>query len=271
MQFILLGNASVGRMIISKKNGAVLTDDQTRIAFDHYSNGHSSVIVLAHGFYNSKKAVLFQEMAENLLDVYDVVVMDYRGHGESEGRFTWSAKEPLDLTAILAFARERYARVGVIGFSMGAAVGLIVAAQANPMDSLIAVSPPSEFGKIDFHFWKMDIMENVVYNVLQEGRIGKGFKAGAFWLKKTKPIEIVAKIKIPTLFYHGAKDWLVLPWHSKQLYQKAGAFKRIEIIANGTHAEYLFRRDREGTINRFKNWFRETLSQAGKEKRAQTC
>ncbi len=257
-------------MTISKKSGVAFTDDQKRIAFDHYSNGHDAVIVLAHGFYNSKKAVLFQEMAENLLDVYDVVVMDYRGHGESEGRFTWSAKEPQDLTAILAYARERYRRVGVVGFSMGAAVSLIVAAKTDLVDSLIAVSPPSEFKKIDFHFWKMDIMENVVYNVLQEGRIGKGFKAGAFWLKKTKPIEIVAKIKVPILFYHGAKDWLVLPWHSERLYQKAAAFKRIEIIANGTHAEFLFRRDREGTINHFKNWFRETLSPDGKEKRAQT-
>src|SRR5690348_4090120 len=93
---------------------SVLTEDRVRIAFDVYAQGHQKVIVLAHGFYNSKQALLFKEMASMLSDSYDVIVLDFRGHGQSQGLFTWTAKEPMDLNAVLDFAKTKYQRIGVV-------------------------------------------------------------------------------------------------------------------------------------------------------------
>ncbi|MBP9854589.1 MAG: alpha/beta fold hydrolase [Candidatus Omnitrophica bacterium] len=240
------------------KNGHVVTKDQKKIYFDHYKNNHPKVIILAHGYFNSKKAILFKDMAKDLNDQYDVIIMDFRGHGESDGPFVWTAKEYQDLEAILEYAKKEYKDIGVIGFSLGAATSIIVAAQTDLITSLIVVSPPTDFDKIEKHFWKMKISE-ALYNVIGEGRIGKGVRMGNLWLKKTRPIDVVQDIKIPTLFIHGKKDWLILPWHSEKLYEKIQGNKKLIMVEKGTHSEYIYRSDKEGTINMFKDWFNETL------------
>ncbi|MGE0268963.1 MAG: alpha/beta hydrolase [Candidatus Omnitrophota bacterium] len=250
------GNKDDQRMISS----TVLTQDNKEIHYDLYAQGHKRVIILAHGFYNSKKAVLFKEMAEMLSDEYDVIVFDFRGHGKSKGLFTWTVKEYQDLQAILDYAHTKYEKIGVIGFSLGAASSIIAASRTDRIDSLIAVSPPSDFNKIDYQVWRMGVMENVVYNVFQEGRIGKGVKPGWPWLRKIKPIDVIDQIGIPVLFVHGKKDWLIQPWHSQRLFEKAKGTKSIELLEEGTHAEYIFRRNKEETVSIFKEWFRRSLN-----------
>ena len=143
---------------------------------------------------------------------------------------------------------------------MGAAISLITATQTKKIDSLIAVSSPSSFWRIDYQFWRMGIKENIIYNFLGEGRIGKSIRPGWLFYRKTKPSEVIDKITIPMMFIHGQKDWLIRPWHSKKLFdQSKTKIKRLELIPQGTHAEYIFRNDKEGTIKLFKEWFRETL------------
>lgn len=240
--------------------GNVLTADGIKIAYDRYSRGHQRVLILAHGFFNSKQSVLFKNMARALVEGHDVIAMDFRGHGKSGGFFDWTAKECQDLEAVLGYAQEYYKKIGVIGFSLGAATSIITASKSDRINSLIAVSAPSQFNKIDFQLWKMGIMENIYYNVFQEGRIGKGIKPGKPWLKKTKPIDVVGRIKIPILFVQGDHDWLIQPWHAQKLYERATSpNKKLEIIKSGTHAEYLFRSYPELMIKIINEWFKKTM------------
>ena len=240
--------------------GHLITDDGIKIDYDHYRNGFDRVIILAPGFFNSKSAILFKDMAKELGRDYDIIVFDFRGHGKSRGLFYWTAKEYLDLQTVLAYANQNYGKIGVVGFSLGAATSIITAARDERIDSLIAVSAPSQFNKIDFRFWEMDLEENIIYNVIGAGRIGKGLRPGPFWRRKQKPVDVVGKIKIPVLFIHGANDWLIKPWHSEMLFQKAQARqKSLEIIPNGTHAEFLFRSQRPVTLQLFREWFGKTL------------
>jgi len=235
------------------------TTDRVEIAFDHYQSGHENIIIIAPGFYNSKQAILFKQMAARLCDQYDIIVMDFRGHGRSKGLFTWTANEDKDLLGVLKYVEGQYKKIGIIGFSLGAAVGLITASKSKLIDSLIAVCPPTRFDKIDFNIRQMGIKENIIYNIFQEGRIGKGVRPGSLWMKKIKPIDIVGKIKIPTYFMHGMEDWLILPWHSEVLFKLANCPKKIELIEGATHAEYIFRSFPDDTIKRFKTWFNKTL------------
>lgn len=241
------------------KTHTITTTDQKKIQLDHYRADHAEVIILAHGFYNSKQAVLFKEMATRLLDEYDVIVFDFRGHGKSSGRFSWTANEHRDLQAVLDYAEKDYEQIGVIGFSLGAAISILTAARDSRIQSLIVVSPPYDFDRINYRFWKMGVMENVVYNVFQDGRIGKGIRPGWPWRKKHRPIDAVEHLEVPTLFVHGQKDWLISPEHSRKLYRKAHCTKDLVILKEGTHAEYIFRGDKAGTVNLFKKWFRKTL------------
>ena len=241
------------------KSHSVITTDGQTISFDYYQNGFDHVVILAHGFYNSKQAVLFRDMAHDFSRRFDVIVMDFRGHGKSSGSFTWTAKEYLDIEAILNFTADKYRRVGLIGFSLGAAASLIAVSRTDRISSLIAVSPPTSFRLVDFRLFQMGFKENVVYNLFQEGRIGKGVRPGSLWMKKIRPLDIVDQIQTPTLFVHGAKDWLILPWHTLQLYDKAKCYKELKIFPDGTHAEYIYRKYRAEFTDYLIGWFEKTL------------
>lgn len=234
------------------------THDSRRIAYDLFENHHPHLVILVPGFFNSRKAVLFRQMATELLKDFDVAVMDLRGHGDSSGLFTWTAEESDDLLALVEFLKSRYRKVSVIGFSLGAASSLIAASKTEKIHRLIAVSAPTDFWKIEIHFWDMDPEENIAYNLWKEGRIGKGVRPGWLWHPKIKPIDVVGKIKCPTMFIHGDKDWLIRPWHSQALFEKARCEKRLEIVKNGTHAEYIYRSHEPDMFRLFREWLSTT-------------
>jgi pimeloyl-ACP methyl ester carboxylesterase len=219
----------------------VTTEDGKRIALIHIKRGFSRVVIVAHGFYNNKDTFLFKGIAQALSKEYDVIVFDFRGHGKSSGRFSWTALEQKDLQAVIAYAKENhYTKIGVIGFSFGAATALIEAGIHHNIDSLIVVSAPADSGRINYHFWEKDMWKDLELNLGIKGR-GKGFRPGNPFLRKIRPIDIVDKIlTTPVLFIHGENDWLVKPSHSQRLFEKAKEPKALKIIKNGGHAERMF-------------------------------
>lgn len=240
--------------------GFLTTSDNKKIAYDHYQNGHEHVVIIAHGFFNSKQALLIKELAASLQDDYDVITFDFRGHGKSSGLFSWTSKEAADLEAILEYASAKYNKIGIIAFSLGAAISIEVTAKSNIVDSFIAVSAPTDFQKIEFRIRDLDTEQDIFYN-LKKGRIGKGVRPGPFWLKKPKPIELVGKIKCPILYIHGDNDWVINYKHSLLLFGRTHARKDIKIIKNGPHAEYLIRKNKKEVVSLIKVWFRKTLTE----------
>lgn len=243
-------------MVIS---GILITPDKQKIAYNHYENGHNRAIIIVHGFYNSKDAILLQSLKDSLLDKYDVIMFDFRGHGKSSGLFSWTAKERLELEEILAYAKAKYTVIGLIGFSMGAGTAINVLADNDIVDSMIAISAPSDVGKIEYQFWKLNFQGDFLYTFGKEGRIGRGVRPGPFWLKKTKPIDGVGKVNCPILYIHGEKDWVIHYQHSQRLYEQTKSRKQINIIKNGTHAEYLIRDNPREMIGLIRSWFATTL------------
>ena len=92
-----------------------------------------------------------------------------------------------------------------------------------------------------------------------EGRKGRGFRPGPFWLKKERPIDNVAKLSIPVLYIHGGKDWVISPWHSKALYEKTNSTKKLVMIKKGPHAEYLMKNSKKELAEEIRKWFEQTL------------
>jgi pimeloyl-ACP methyl ester carboxylesterase len=241
-------------------SGTLITSDHQKISYQHFKNGSKSVIIVAHGYYNSKQAVVLQELAKALGGEYDILMFDFRGHGKSSGFFTWTSREGNDLLAVLDFVSPQYSKIGLIGFSMGASIGINVLANDKRVDSFICVSAPSDMSKIDYRFWVLDWKGDAFYTFVNpEGRIGKGVRPGPFWLAKEKPIDNIDKITIPILFIHGTRDWIIKPWHSEALFKKAGGKKKMILIENGPHAEYLIRDYPGQFITEVKNWLLDTL------------
>ena len=244
----------------SVTESSVMTEDGKRIAFSHIKRGFSKVVIIAHGFYNNKDTVLFRGIADTFSKEYDVIVFDFRGHGKSIDVFTFTAHEQKDLRVITAYAKEnKYTKIGVIGFSLGAAIALIEASCHQNIDSVIAVSSPASFWGIDFHFWEEDMWEDLKLNRGIKGQ-GKGVRPGNPSLKKIRPIDIVDKISpTPVLFLHGEKDWLIKPIHSQRLFEKAKEPKALTIMKDGGHAERMFDVFPDQFMKICLDRFRETL------------
>jgi pimeloyl-ACP methyl ester carboxylesterase len=241
-------------------SGTLATVDRQKISFQHFKNGFQAVIIIAHGYYNSKQCVILQQLARAFEQEYDIFMFDFRGHGKSSGVFTWTSREGNDLRAVLDYIAPQYSKKGLIAFSMGASISINVLAHDKRVDSFICVSAPSDMSKIDYWFWALDWKGDIVYTLLNpRGWIGKGVRPGLFWLAKERPIDNIGKISIPIMFIHGSRDWVIRPWHSEALYQKAGGVKKIASIKNGSHAEYLMRDYPEQFVAEVKNWFVETL------------
>ncbi|MBU4251793.1 MAG: lysophospholipase [Candidatus Omnitrophica bacterium] len=241
-------------------SGFLTTPDHQKIAYRHYKGEHDKVVVIAHGFYNSKDAVLLKQLADSLTDKYDVLMFDFRGHGKSSGLYTWTSREEKDLKAALDFVEGKYKKVGIIAFSLGASIAINTLSHGSKADSLICVSAASDPNKVDYQLWKLNLKGDLAYTLFTaEGWKGRGFRAGPFWLKKEKPIDNVAKLNLPILFIHGEKDWVIRPWHSQVLYDKVQSSKKLLIIKNGSHAEYLMKDFREEFLPEVKSWFESTL------------
>jgi len=223
------------------KTSTAKTSDKKNICFDHYSAQRESLVILAHGFYNNKDAYLFKKIAVDFSKRYDVISFDFRGHGKSTGLFSWTARETKDLSAIIDYAQTKeYRHIGLIGFSLGAAVAIIEAAANKRISSLICVSAPENVWKINLHFWEKEMINDLKLNLGEKGK-GKFIRPGNPFLRKTNPIDVIDKVSpVPVLFIHGQKDWLIKKSHSEKLFEKALFPKRIKIFKNAGHAEKIF-------------------------------
>ncbi len=248
-----------------KTSKILAAGDGTKLAYHHYQNGHDRLVVLVHGFYNSKDSSELQHLKECLSDDYDVFTVDLRGHGKSGGRFSWTSKEPQDLLMLVAPLAGQYEQVGVVGFSLGASVCLNALAQEPFADSAVMVSAVSDVAKVDYRFWELDLKKDFFYTLMSRtDRRGKGVRVGEFWLKKIKPVEAVKKIKLPVLYIHGDNDWVIKPTHSRALFKNTAAVKKeLIIVKDGSHAEYLVRDYPEAMTGYIKTWFSRTFNDKG--------
>src|SRR5512146_206224 len=106
-------------------------------------------VVICHGFQTGRREGL--SLALSLRERgHNVLVFDFRAHGESEGR--WSSCGLLETRDLEGAVRYLQARpeakgrpVGVLGFSMGAAVSIMTAARMPEIAAVVADSPFATF------------------------------------------------------------------------------------------------------------------------------
>ena len=231
----------------------VTTSDGEHIALTHHATGHPHVLILCPGFWQHRRTRLFRALAERLAPLTDVVAMDFRGHGQSSGRCTFTARETRDLLAVLQDVRPRYPHVSVVGFSLGAVAALDAAVQQRGIDRLVLVSPPMAFEHIENQWWTPRAMAAWT----RKRSWGWTLRLGSLWLSKPRPLELIARLAAtPVLIVHGTHDDIVRMRHGIALHQVAGGPKRLEIMPGGLHAELLFGDDPEGFVRLIDGWCR---------------
>jgi dipeptidyl aminopeptidase/acylaminoacyl peptidase len=183
-------------------------------------NGNSKkTVIICHGYGDSKFIVGGRTPSSVKVDNiqlsklflnqgYNTLLFDFRGHGEYAGRdgVTIGFKEQQDLLGAVNFVKSKGIgdKIGVIGFSMGAATVLSVLDKTNKIDFAIADSPFSDLksylyanmkiwtGLPNFPFVPMIILNfKLIY--------------GIDYIT-VSPLNSVIKSNIPILLIHGKKD-----------------------------------------------------------------
>ncbi len=227
-----------------------------KISIRRRKNDAASVVIVAPGFFQSKETRTFKRIENDLSSEFDVISMDFRGHGKSGGLYTFSAREADDLKAVADYARAGYARVGVLGFSYGGTIAILETALHKNIDSLVCVGSPMASEEVEFKWWTFDAMKLGLSGL----EAGAGVRSGNPYLKKTRAIDAVSEIgPVPILFVHGEKDPTVSARHSRQMYAKAPGTKKLKIFEQGSHAEELYRQYPVEFMSAVKDWFRQTL------------
>lgn len=144
---------------------------------------------------------------------FNVLMFDFRAHGRSEGTcVSFGMYEKEDLLGAIDYLvdQRQIEKVGVIGFSMGAAVALITAALSERICVVVA---DSSFGRLRNTITNWSIRRGVPGPIARQFAIGMLMLASLRTegrIDQTDPIRWTVHIgPRPILFIHGANDPLV--------------------------------------------------------------
>ena len=119
----------------------ITSSDGTRLAAWWIPSRNGAAMIALPGASSTRAAVL--DHADLLAESgYGVLLLDYRGHGESEGRgmqFGWGAERDVSAAISFVLGRSGVTRgVGLIGLSMGGEVALTTAALDHRVEAVVA-------------------------------------------------------------------------------------------------------------------------------------
>jgi len=189
----------------------------------------------------------------------NVLLFDFRGCGESDVvPLSVGFHERRDLQAAIAFARTRTpdAPLGLIGYSMGAAVSIMIAADDPAIGAVVADSSYAAIGDVIAAEYRRRGVP--AFPLLAASDRFNGWRYG-YRFAALRPIDAVARLAPrPLLIIHGERDALTPVEHARRLHAAAGAPKECWIIPDTPHCGGYFT-DREAYVTRVAEFFARGL------------
>lgn len=193
---------------------------------------------------------------------FNVLLFDFRAHGRSQGSLvTLGALEQADLFGALDYLeRERgVGQAGVLGFSMGAGVALLVAAQDARVAALV----------VDGAFPRLvSLLQSYLRLRGVPGPLAGGFAQIVLWVAALRaqyeihhadPITLADRISAPTLFVHGERDPFVRTDEVRALAARVAGPAEVWSLADCGHREANKRHPDEYN-QRVVSWFARHLA-----------
>ena len=189
----------------------------------------------------------------------NVLLFDFRGCGESDlAPLSVGFHELRDLHAALAFVRERLpgSPIGLIGYSMGAAVAILVAADDPGVGAVVADSSYAAIGDVIANAYRRRRVP--VAPLLAASDRYNAWRYG-YRFAALRPIDAVARLAPrPLLIIHGEADALTPVEHARRLHAAARDPKELWIVPDTAHCGAYFV-DREGYVARVAEFFARGL------------
>ncbi|MCX7546914.1 alpha/beta hydrolase [Xanthomarina sp. F1114] len=124
---------------------------------------------------------------------YDILFVDYRGYGKSDGSYSCSEELFNDIQKVYDFTKTRYNEneIVVLGFSLGSGLASYLAANNNP--KMLILNAP-------YYSWKTLISEEIAPPIPE------------FIIKYNIPTyQFVKQVTCPIKIFYGTRDFLIHP------------------------------------------------------------
>lgn len=142
----------------------------------------------------------------------DVLALDYRGFGASEGRASLpQVMQDIEAATLWLRAHHGHKKLVILGQSIGSALALQFVAQTDnqyAVDALILDAPLRGFARIARH-------------LLSENLLGWLFlPATVFLPSRWDPEDLIERISIPVLIMHSPEDHVIPYAHGRYLFER---------------------------------------------------
>ncbi|MGH2367652.1 MAG: alpha/beta hydrolase [Chloroflexota bacterium] len=182
--------------------------------------------VLACGGYRGRRSDLLGISSQLWRAGFTVLLFDYVGYGDEPGPVTLGYRELADARAALRFLRQLRptAPLGAIGFSMGAAIAVMLAAREPEVGAVLADSPFTDQREIvRFHLGRRfglrpsgrtELLAGLLLTLVDR-RLARQF---GFRFADVHPLRDVARLAPRPLFLiHGEEDRTIPVEHGRQM------------------------------------------------------
>lgn len=233
-----------------------------RAKYYHKVDG-APVIIKVHGYNGCPQRDFCGGGVEHLDQIYNVLLIDQRGHENSEGRCTtFGIKERYDVISWANYLIDRFGadvRIVIYGISMGAATVLMASSMAelpNQVRGIIAdcgYSSPKDIiikvAKDDMH-----LPGKLFFPLIKLG--AKIF--GGFDLTEASAIEAVKTNTRPLLIMHGSGDTFVPHEMSEAIFEAATNEDKRLVIFEGAGHGVSYMKDRDRYIGEMESFLERT-------------
>ncbi|MDQ3699785.1 MAG: alpha/beta fold hydrolase [Chloroflexota bacterium] len=230
----------------------------------------SAPAILACGGYRAPRSDLLGISSNLWRAGYNVLLFDYAGYGDEPGPVTLGYRELADARAALRFLQQRCpgAPLGMIGFSMGAAIAIMVGAREPQVRAVLADSPFTDQREIlRFHIARdfrlppsgvTDLLARLLL-ALVDRRL---FRLFGYRLSDVNPLVDVTRIAPrPLMLIHGEADRTIPLEHTRRMERAAraaGVLVEAHYVPAAGHCDAYFL-DRAGYCARARAFFASHL------------
>ena len=219
----------------------IISEDKLKLRGYFYKNDISSnkLMIIHHG-YTANHYIGIQYMKMFLDEGFNVLLIDMRSHGESEGDFaTYGFNEVKDLDIWVETMKEKLGKeliIGMHGQSMGAATVMLYGGLfEEKVDFIIEDCGYSDAREeLKYQFKQSKAPANILYPLVN-ARIKRKYK---FDLTGISPGKAITESSVPTLFIHGTGDTTVPSYMCQQMYDaKKNGYKDIYLVDGAIHMD----------------------------------
>lgn len=196
------------------------------------------IVLFGHGVTGNKDRPVVVDAATALNAAgFDTLRFSFAGNGDSEGDFRAAtiSKECADLKVVIDVVADNYTRIIYVGHSMGAAVGVLLAAADPRLSALVSLAGmvnTRNFAQTEFsdqipgsgHMW--DDPDYPLSSAFMQDLCD--------YIGSVAPQ--AAAIGVPWLLLHGTADDVVLPVDTQQIADLKGDAAKAVYIEGADHS-----------------------------------